>query len=148
MAGDLTEGSEVPLNELVEQGLVGQAGIIPEDTEPVDPFGDSKTFQVTKPVNLCQLLDEINAALDFTVQVIMTGPSVPSEDNPGTLYVSPGTIDGRTIAGKIKGHDPDPYYGMTEAQVTELKIVEKIHNGEVLTPEELTIALQHMLRPV
>lgn len=141
-------GSEVPLSELVEQGHVAQGVVVTEDPEPIDPFGDSKTFQVTKPVNLCQLLDEINAALDFRVQMIMSGPSEPSEDDPATLYVSPGQVDGRTVQGKIKGHDPDPYYGMSEQEIAELKIVAKIRAGEVLTPEELTTALQHMLRPV
>lgn len=145
---ELKNGETVSMAELRAQGIEPQGFWVEDAPEFEDPFGDSKTFDVTRTdLNIPQLQDEIGAAAGYTVQLMLVMPGGDvTEDNPATLYVSPGRIDGRTVQGKIKGHDPDPYYGMTEEQKERALIVEKIRSGEVLSPQEMTIALQSMLR--
>lgn len=145
---ELTHGETMSMADLKKAGIEPQGVYVEDAQEMEDPFGDSKTFAVTRTdLNLPQLQDEIGAAAGYNVQLMLLMPTGDvTEDNPATLYVSPGRIDGRTVQGKLKGHDPDPYYGMTEEQKERALIVEKIRRGEVLTPEEMTLALQSMLR--
>lgn len=116
-----------------------------EEVVKTDPFGGtSKTFEIDKEIGLAQLQYEIEAACGL--QVAMSLQCLPGEKT-GILYVSPGDkIDGRTVVGKIKSHTPDPLFGMSESERKQYAVIEKIRQGEVLSPEEHTIALQALLR--
>lgn len=136
---ELTPGSEVPLDQ-----ITGGQPVIhtpsPEELKTTDPFGDSKTFEITKEVNEAQLQAEIEEAVGHPVQFGVH--RIPGETE-GILFISPGKeIDGRTVAGKIRTHKPDPYFGLTDEQRLQAEVAEKVRQGKVLSPEELTVMLQ------
>lgn len=138
---DLTPGTEVPVSEVLDDPTF--RSVTPEEVKATDPFGDSKTFEVDKEINVAQLQAEIEEASGATLQFSFA--RIPGETS-GTLYISPGKdIDGRKVVGKIKSHTPDPLFGLTEEQRLRAEVAEKVRRGKVLTPEELTIILQSLV---
>jgi hypothetical protein len=131
---------EVELADLVDDAVV--VSVTPQDAAATDPFGNSKQFHVEKVVNLAQLQSEIEEATGATLAISLQ--RVPGEEK-GILFISPGeAVDGRTVNGKIKSHDPDPLFGMTDDQKMTAQVMEKIRAGESLSPKELTLALQSL----
>jgi hypothetical protein len=131
---------EVELADLVDDAVV--VSVTPQDAATTDPFGNSKQFHVEKAVNLAQLQSEIEEATGATLAISLQ--RVPGEEK-GILFISPGeAVDGRTVNGKIKSHDPDPLFGMTDDQKMTVQVMEKIRAGESLSPKELTLALQSL----
>jgi hypothetical protein len=126
------------LADLIDDAVV--VSVTPQEAATTDPFGNSKQFRVDKDVNLAQLQHEIEEATGATLAVSLQ--RVPGEDE-GILFLSPGeAVDGRTVNGKIKSHEPDPLFGMTDDQKLTLQVMEKVRAGQSLSPKELTTALQ------
>jgi hypothetical protein len=129
---------DAELADLVDDAVV--VSVTPHEAAATDPFGNSKQFHVDKEVNLAQLQSEIEEATGATLAVSLQ--RVPGEDK-GILFLSPGeAVDGRTVNGKIKSHDPDPLFGMTDTQKLTATVMQKVRDGQSLSPEELTTALQ------
>jgi hypothetical protein len=137
---ELEHGTEVPVEQIpqVVQG-VEFVPPTPEEIAQEDPFGDSKQFSVNKLVNVMQLQDELSEATGMTISLSLIWPQGASE---GVLHVSPGAVDGRTVVGKIRAHESDPLYGLTEVERVRAKVMEKVRGGQKLDPEEMTLALQ------
>lgn len=107
-----------------------------------DPFGDSMTFEVTSEIDTYQLEQEISERVGKQVHVALEVPlgQIASKEHPATLYVSPGTLDGRTVRGAIVSHTPvvaDP----TEREV----LIKKLTDGETLTQDDIAAALKLLL---
>lgn len=115
----------------------------------LSPFGeDAKEFEVTAPLDVSQFKAELEAKVGFEVHIalVQEDPFTPtSEDSPGVLFVSPESIDGRTVHGLIQTHEVDPDFHMTEADKTKRALREKIAAGEALSPQETTQALSVLL---
>jgi hypothetical protein len=137
---ELEHGSEVSLDQIPQtvQG-VEFTPLTQTEIAQEDPFGDSKQLSVDKPINVTQLQDELSEVTGMTVSLSLIWP----EGEPkGVLHVSPGGVDGRTVVGKLRSHEPDPLYGLTEAERAQAEIMGKVRRGERLEPEEMTLALQ------
>lgn len=135
-------GKRVPLEDIIDEPVA--ITVSAEEIVNTDPFGDSKSFEVDKEIGLAQLQTEIEEACGHSVA--MSLQRIPGNVS-GILYVSPGDrIDGRTVVGKIKSHKPDPFFGLSDEDRRRREVIEKIRKGEVPTPEEMTIALQALLR--
>lgn len=108
-----------------------------------DPFGDSKRFELEiGSVNLSQLQDEIAESAGCAVAATI----IRKEDGTGVLWVSPGdAVDGRKVRGVINHHEPDPDYGLSEAEKGRRTLIDKVRKGTPLEPEEITQALQMLL---
>ena len=131
-------GETVPLEDVLDEPVA--VTVTPEEIAATDPFGNSKRFEVDKEINLAQLQHEIEEASGATLH--MAFHPAPGGES-GTLYVSPGdAIDGRAVVGKIKSHHPDPLFGLSDDQRLHAEVMQKIRDKQILTPEELTIALQ------
>jgi len=112
------------------------------DTNPFD--GDCYTTSLDRQVNVAQLGDEISEAVGFNVQlsVVNPCPGTPiSEDNPATMYIHP-PVDGRVVRGKIRSHQIDDLYGLSEDQRARLTLTDKLRRGESLTEKEQATALR------
>lgn len=152
-------------------GLVVDGVEDPEDenAEPeykvTDPFtdehgrGKSKRFEITTPINLGQLQDEIEEALGFEVRLASSAPRPfedASEDNLLTLFVDADEdVDGRTVRGAIDSHRPsDPTATVPEAKApakvgdldedTQAAIA-KLGEGETLSTKEISKVLKVLL---
>jgi hypothetical protein len=142
---ELTHGTEVPLEQLpqvvdgVEFTPVTQA-----EVAELDPFGDGKRITVDRPVNVSQLMDEIREATGVQVSISMIWPEGAEK---GTLFVSPGdAVDGRTVAGKIRTHEPDDLYGLSETDRALAEVMNKVRSGKSLTDAERDMALLALSR--
>lgn len=134
-------------------------GVLDKSTHP-DPFnGDSRIFSWGKDINLPQFNTELTAAFPGTHMVSYRAVSNPdatelgappeyadvTEDTPVTIFLSPSTIDANQVLALLAAHRPDPYFGMSDQQRALVQIKAKLATGDVLTPEEMTIAMQAVL---
>jgi hypothetical protein len=115
--------------------------VAPEERNS-DPFGDSMTFEVTSEIDTYQLEQEISERVGKQVHVALEVPlgQIASKEHPATLYVSPGTVDGRTVRGAIVSHVP-AQSDQSEREV----LVKKLTSGETLTQDDITSALKLLL---
>lgn len=110
---------------------------------------DSAVFEVTKPIMLVQLQDEIEAKVGESVMVSSSQrdpDSEPSESNPLFLVVAPESLDGRSVRGVINSHIPNRDYGLSADAKENKSLVEKINAGQTLSPEEVTQALRMLIQ--
>jgi hypothetical protein len=139
MAG-LTHGTEVRPDQLpqVVDGVEFEPVPLAEVAE-TDPFGDGKRITVDRPVNVTQLMDEISEATGVQVSISLIWPEGAEK---GTLFVSPGSaVDGRTVAGKIRTHEPDDLYGLSETDRALAEVMNKVRSKRPLTDSERDLAL-------
>lgn len=124
------------------------------DTAPrlVNPFGDrAMVIVIDHQVDLDQLQEEIAEASGATTdhdEVMASSqvvdPTQPiSKDNPLTLYLG-APIDEAEIKKVVDKHKP------RRANPSKMQdgALEKVRNGESLTPEEITAALAALLAQV
>jgi hypothetical protein len=120
-----------------------------------DPFnGDCDSFEVTSPIEIVQLQNEIITRTGVeAVMICLTydGPdAVISTEHPGTLFVAPKSLDGRTVRGAIETHVPAPAVPQVlpvpatpEVVITPdlAPIIEKLSAGKTLTTAEISLLL-------
>ena len=107
---------------------------------PVNPFGDdSAEYQSTKPVNLAQLIDEIEGATgeDVSVATFQADLDAPiSEDNPMTLFVWPKKLNQKAVKKAVEGHEAVPKGHLSDEERASLALVDKVKKGEPISEEE------------
>lgn len=118
----------------------------PAKLADTNPFAGQEVYvtEVSQEINAAQLTDEIGKAAGFDVQlsVINRRPGTPiGEDNPAKVYIHP-PVDGRTVHAKIRAHQIDDLYGLTQDQKDRIVLVGKLRRGEDLTQDEMTRALR------
>lgn len=120
-------------------------------TKHADPFeGDSRMLTWSEEVNIGQLVDELSAALP-EVQSAVCPPQVDGVDvdvdatNPLVIFVSPSSTDLSQVRQVLAAHRPDRYYGLSEQEVQEAQLVEKINSDQQLTPAEMQMALKMLI---
>ena len=134
-------------------------GVLDQSIHP-DPFdGNSRIFSWGKDINLPQFNAELSTAVPgahmVSYRAVTNRDDVElgalpvyadiTEDTPVTIFLSPSTIDANQVLALLAAHRPDPYFGMSDQQRTLVQIRAKLSNGEILTPEEMTLAMQAML---
>jgi hypothetical protein len=104
------------------------------------PYANAIQFTVTKPINLTQLEDEIEAALASTVtNISLSGstytppPSSISSANPATLWVVPNTLNETAVQTVINNHVANPNYGMPQQTQEYLAVVAAIQANTAIT---------------
>jgi hypothetical protein len=102
------------------------------------PYANALQFTVTKPINLTQLEDEIEAALAATVtNISLSGytppPSSISSGNPATLWVVPNTLNSSAVQTVINNHIANPNYGMPQQTQQYLAVVAAIQANTAIT---------------
>jgi hypothetical protein len=136
-------------------------GLLQSLDEHSDPFsGNSQVLTWNRDINLSQFNAELTSTLPgaqmisyqaiANVNDVLTSGAAPiwaevSDENPVVIYLSPSTIDLTQVQALLAAHRPDPYYGMSDQERLVAQVKAKLASGEVLTPEELTIALQALL---
>lgn len=122
-------------------------GLLGEPKGGTAPFeGEGKTYEVTKPINPAQLIDEVYDRLanrqkyQVVIHVVDFDKEV-SKDNPATIHVHPADADMRTVRGAVESHVPDPDFGMTQEQV-ELRDLRTRLATEDLTVQELNTIMR------
>jgi hypothetical protein len=81
--------------------------------DPADsPLSDGVGYEITKQVNLGQLVDEIEKATDTSPVNLAT---TASDDDPGAtvLWMTPAGLDAAVIAQVVADHVPDPLWGVS-----------------------------------
>lgn len=141
--------------------MTTEEGALQAATEHNDPFnGNSQVVTWGHPINLTQFVAELAAALP-DVRIISYQPmenrgdvlnlgaapvwADPSAEDPVVMYLSPSTVDLNAVQRLLVAHRPDPYFGLTDQQRLLVQVRDKLANGEVLTSEEMMIALQALL---
>lgn len=127
----------------------------PPDTEqvqpPPPPFDDQLTFPLTKPINLAQLGDEIQAALSEAVRTAQVGPDDPmapiSQDNQATLAVSPSDVDAAAVTTVIEDHQPTDGYDVPEHVKDFDALLNRIVNepDAELSGDDLRVAIRGLM---
>lgn len=115
-----------------------------------DPLPNAVTVQVTKAINMVQLVDEISSALNQQVNVAMRQQDFTrpiSADNPATLFIQPNTVSVPTVQSVITAHVPNPNYGTPVSITMFNEVTQKVLDDfEVdLTAEELEVAVKGLL---
>ncbi|MGW1436847.1 hypothetical protein ACWD7M_16550 [Streptomyces griseus] len=117
-----------------------------------DPFGGG-SHQISWPrsVGVGQLQHEITQALGPDVRIAV---SIPTDGHGGDhevceqhrleIYVSPSSA-GAGVQKLLSAHRPDPYYGMSAAEIERVQLEEKIRSGAALTMAEMQSALRLLL---
>lgn len=123
-------------------------------TAPPPPLGNALTFDLKKPINQPQLVDQINQATSSSVQIAValpaTGdPAAPySDTNPATLYVAPSSVDRQTVQGVIDAHTPDSQYAVPQVERDYAAVMQAAIDDSTieLTPDQIQQALRGLLR--
>lgn len=121
---------------------------------------DGLAFEVSSPVNVAQLEEEIKEATGWRSpaglvldggrideETGLFGPLPEGEASEGvktTLTVTHDNIDAKVVARVIRDHEPVPARapaGKVDAQ----SAIERAEAGMTLTPEELTAVVTHLL---
>lgn len=128
-----------------------------EQNEPQDPFeGDSKSFEVTSEVDTAQLQKEISQRVGKQVQValVIEFGKIASEANPGTLFVHPESVDGRSVRGVIESHTPRRSAPVAVPEAPSIsdsadpevqQAAAKLAEGKTLTTAEISAVLKAIL---
>jgi hypothetical protein len=125
----------------------------PASDTPPPPLDNAITFVINKEINLTQLTDEISKAANTTVQVAVSmsaegDPTQPySEGNPGTLYVTPATVDKAKVQAVIDAHVVNSNYSVPQveqdfAAITELVLTDPT---TVLSEDQIQQALRGLI---
>lgn len=109
--------------------------------QPIDPFGGSMVFDVTKAVNVSQLQHEISvrtgAECSAALSVQFFNQPVGA-NNPGTLFVTPAEVNRHEVSDVIDAHVPNPNFGKTPQQENTEGIMDKLVKGTSLSQTEIS----------
>lgn len=122
----------------------------PEDVpwKAVNPFGeDALVYEVDVPINTSQLQDEISERVGSQVHLAASSESDEpfSRDNVGTLFVTPGDVERKTVLSALDKHKPDPLYGISDQNRAFMDLRERVGSGKAMTAAELTEGLAVVL---
>lgn len=112
-----------------------------------DPSQDTEdgmlAYVVTSPIRL----DQFDAELSDEVGLTADGPlDTASTETPATIWVDPG-VDSETVLSVGEAHTPDESWS-DESTVTEPTVADvqaRAAAGEVLSADEIQVALRHLL---
>jgi hypothetical protein len=110
----------------------------------IDPFdGDSMSFDVTSPIDISQLQEEISEKVGEQVQAVLSVEDIDhtiSVGRPAVVFVHPKSLDGRTVRGAITSHVPIvPVTNEVSTEITAA--LEKLASGATLTTAEISLVL-------
>lgn len=102
--------------------------------------GEVKTIEVTKDVNVHQLLHEVEERLGdrdkFQVVLNLEDDRAPvSESNKLQIHVHPTDVDMRTVRGVVESHVPDPAWGRTAEEIEIENLKARLLEGDLALPE-------------
>lgn len=113
--------------------------------QPIDPFGGSEVFTVTKVVNVSQLQHEISVrtGIEYSAALSVEFFDQPvGKNNPGTLFVTPSGVNRREVSDVIDAHVPSANFGKTPQQMNTEGIMDKLLKGKSLSQAEITDLVQ------
>lgn len=121
-----------------------------DETPSTDPLPNAVTVEVTKPVNMVQLDDEISAALSLSVNMALRQDDASrpiSVTNPATLFIQPNTVNLTTVNSVITAHVLNPNYGTPVSITAFNEVTQKVvSNYDVeLTADEMEAAVKGLL---
>jgi len=113
--------------------------------QPIDPFGGSDVFAVTRTVNVSQLQHEISVRTGTECSAALSVEFFDqpvSKNNPGTLFVTPSGVNRREVSDVIDAHVPSANFGKTPQQMNTEGIMDKLLKGKSLSQAEITDLVQ------
>lgn len=129
---------------------------MPQDTEqPVhlDPFeGKGESIEVTRPINVSQLKNEITARVGQEVQIVLSVTDidhVASPEHPAMLFLLPGNLNKQDVDEVIGAHVPIVVPAAvpvpTELPAETAAVMRKLNDGKTLTTAEITTLLKSIV---
>lgn len=117
--------------------------------EPYQPFPDCTRFDLDKPFNQQQLMQELGAALGGPVQMATTSatPGQPGTTAESYLWLVPSTVDRAKVQAAIDAHVPDPSWGIPESVQAYRALLGKVQADPEasLTADEMQTAVKGLL---
>ena len=116
-------------------------------------LGDSESYEVTAPINLAQLVEEIKDRVGKGVKVnaflkCEDIDQIASKERPALLFVSPASLDGRTVRAVINTHVPTAHVpvvpvapALIDATPVASAAMDKLRAGKTLTTAEISAVL-------
>ncbi len=110
---------------------------------PSNPFDEEAVaYQVTKPVNVAQLADEIKKAL--SVPRVIISSQATMDDNVRVLFIAP-VLNEETVAALVEAHVSNPAWGQAASIEGLSEALVKLRSGATLTTKEISLVLRGLL---
>lgn len=111
-----------------------------EQLAMANPFGERECAMVeldARPVNVSQLADEIEREAGHPVQLSVTN----QPEGPSRLFVTP-VVEHAVLRTVLDHHEADDDYGVPADERERRMLLDKLREGEELTPDEMAKALR------
>jgi hypothetical protein len=116
----------------------------PPTVDDPPPFESAVQVEVTNPVNLAQLTDELSKATGHHVTLALT-----TVEDTQRLSVTPGNLNAAVVKKVVADHRPRDGYELPEEEKTFMALLDKVAQGPVeLTDDEMKVAVTGLLRRV